>query len=258
MAAILASLAFAAAGQVPPSPTPPADQPPTAVLQVVPAATPGMPAPAEPAASPHPAYVVAEPTSGLPPGRLIPLPMIPEKRIRELETDLALHLQITAGYRRASADEEAAIAHAPEAITGPFAMVRDEGGARRYVRLGYVLPPRRLPQLWVQAFSMSGTQPGPNPDAEPATLDAALKQIFTERAKIFSRLRLADLATATIPLSYVDADAALFALRAMGYSAVTDSESLAKDDSYSGDDVDVMEGTRAAQGAPAAPPAPDA
>jgi general secretion pathway protein D len=283
--AILASLSFAAGAQFPPSPTPPPSSPqPTAVLQVVPPAVPGMPAPTDPAAqaqmqmqtqmqqpgqipgqfpgsppavSAHPSYVVAEPTSGLPPGRLIPLPMIPEKRIRELESDLGLHLQITAGYRRSTAAEDAAIAHAPESIAAPLTMVRDEGGARRYVRLGYVLPPRRLPQLWVQAFSMNGTQSSPNPDADPATLDAALKEIFTERAKIFSRLRLADLETTTIPLSYVDADAALFALRAMGYSAVTDSEALAKDDSYKGDDVDVMEGSRAAQ-AVAAPAVPDA
>ena len=274
--AILAIVSLAASAQFPP-PQQPAPQPPTAELQVVPPATPGMPAPADPSQMPgqmpgqvpgafpaampapsaHPSYVVAEPTSGLPPGRLIPLPMIPEKSIRELESDLALHLQITAGYRRATADEEAAIPHPPESIVGPVTVLRDEGGARRYVRLGYVLPPRRLPQLWVQAFAMSGTQPGPNPDAEPATLDAALKEIFAERAKIFSRLRLADLETTTIPLSYVDADAALFALRAMGYSAITDSESLAKDDSYRGDDVDVMDGTRAP--ASAVPvPAPDA
>ena len=268
--AILASVSLAAVAQLPPSP-PPA-QPPTAVLQVVPPAAPGMPAPVDPSQMPgqmpgqmpvqapaaapaHASYVVAETTSGLPPGRLIPLPIIPEKRIRELESDLALHLQITAGYRRATAEEDAAIAHVPDSIASPLTVVRDEGGARRYVRLGYVLPPRRLPQLWVQAFSMTGGQPGANPDADPATLDAALKEIFAERAKIFSRLRLADLETTTIPLSYVDGDAALFALRAMGYSAITDSESLAKDDSYRGDDVDVMDGTRAAAaGVPAPPP----
>ncbi|HEX3096169.1 MAG TPA: hypothetical protein VHQ02_00545 [Usitatibacter sp.] len=279
--AILASLSFGAGAQFPPPPAqPPSSPPATAVLQVMPA-QPGMPTPVDPSTqmqmqmqmqvpppgqvpgafpgappspSGRPSYVVAETTSGLPPGRLVPMPMIPEKRIRELESDLALHLQLTAGYRRATADDEAAIAHAPESILSPLTIVRDEGGARRYVRLGYVLPPRRLPQLWVQAFSMNGTQSGPNPDAEPPSLDAALKEIFTERSKIFSRLRLADLETTTIPLSYVDADAALFALRAMGYSAVTDSESLAKDDSYKGDDVDVMDGTRAALAVPGAPP----
>ena len=281
--AILASLSFAAAAQFPPPPAqPPASQQPTAILQVMPNTAPGMPTPtdpsaqmqmqpgqapgqlpgqfpgAAPAASAHPSYLVAEPTSGLPPGRLIPLPMLPEKRIRELESDLALQMQITAAYRRATAQEESALPQVPESIVAPVTMSRDEAGARRYVRMGYVLSPRRLPQLWVQAFVMNGTQVGPNPDADPATVDAALKEIFTERAKIFSRLRLADLTTTTIPLSYVDADAALFALRAMGYSAVTDSEALAKDDSYKGEDVDVMEGMRAAQGAPGAPPAPDA
>ncbi len=43
----------------------------------------------------------------------------------------------------------------------------------------------------------------------------------------------------------MDSDAALFALRAMGYSAVTDSEPLPKDDSYKGGDVVVLETARA-------------
>ncbi len=199
------------------------------------------------------AYTVPDPSSGLPAGRLLPLPLMPDQRIRELAKDLALHLQLTAAYRNASSTDEAGIAKAPAAVTPAEALVRDDGSKRFIVRIGYVSPPRRLPQLWIQGFSIKDGKIGPNPDGDVATLDGALKEILAERSKIFSRLRLADLATATIPLSYVDTDAALFALRAMGYSAITDSEPLAKDDSYKGGDVDVLETARAEANAPQSP-----
>jgi len=180
--------------------------------------------------------------------------MLPERRIRELEDDLATQLQITAAYRRATAEEAAAVPAPPASVSAVVTLRRDAGSDRRYVRLGHVILQRRLPQLWVQAFTLGGDKPSANPDAAPSTIDAALREIFAERSKIFARLRLTDLETTTIPLSYVDADAALFALRAMGYSAITDSESLAKDDSYHGDDVAVMQ---APQGVPVAAAVPD-
>ena len=225
-----------------------------------PAPMPGAPgafpgAPGAPAA--HATYVVPDPGSGLPPGRLVPLPLTTEKRIRELASDLAQHLQLTADYRNASSTDLAGFAKVPPQVTSAEALVRDEGGTRYVVRIGYVMPPRRLPQLWIQAFAMKDGQALPNPDGDAAKLDPSLKEILAERSKIFSKLRLTDLATATIPLSFVDTDAALFALRAMGYSAITDSEGLAKDDSYKGTDVDVLETARAEAAAAAALP-PDA
>lgn len=217
---------------------------------------PGMPAPiAAPAAMP---MVLAEPMSGLPPGRLIALPLLPEKRIRELETDLALQFEITDAYRRASAEEQAGLPKISDAVAGATVVMREVDGEKRYVRIGFVVVPRRLPQLWVQAFAMKDGKVQDNPDAAPATVDGALREILAERQRIFAHLKLSDLKTAVIPLSYVDADAALFALRAMGYSAITDSEPLPRDDSYKGDDVDIMQGARAEIAKAAAAAAPDA
>jgi general secretion pathway protein D len=221
------------------------------------ASTPAAP-PVQAEAPARPSFVVPEPTSGLPPGRLIPLPKMTDAQLRELASDLASHIEITGGYQRVPRAEYAGMSAFPPAVTADAMIVRQGGNFRDVVRFGHVTPPRRLPQLWVQGYRMRGTTIEPNPDANAANVDGALKLILAERSKIFSRLRLADLATRTVPLSYVDAEAALFALRAMGYSVVTDSESMAEDDSYKGEDVDAFDLARLQPpaGQPAAPAQP--
>jgi general secretion pathway protein D len=208
-----------------------------------------------PAAAPvaRPALTLAEPTSGRPPGRLIALPVLPEGQLRELAVDVATHLEITGGYKRLSAAQQSLLGSFPAAVTPAAVVVREEGDARHIVRLGYVVPPRRLPQLWVQSFTLRGTAVSGNPDGEASALDPVLKMILAERSRIFARLRLSDLATRTIPLSYVDTEAALFALRAMGYAVITDSEGLARDDWYKGEDVDSFELARGPAPAPVDP-----
>src|SRR5687767_14355279 len=127
---------LAASAQTPPDTTgqPPQSPPAAATLSVVPppdastppslfappsgapGAPPSMPAPAVQ----RPAFVVAEPTSGLPPGRLIPLPVMSPSQVRELVGDLATHIEVTGGYRRLSSAESAQLPPAPAAVTpGP-------------------------------------------------------------------------------------------------------------------------------------------
>ncbi|HEY2629495.1 MAG TPA: hypothetical protein VGI57_10225 [Usitatibacter sp.] len=199
-----------------------------------------------PGVSPRLSYVVPEPTSGLPPGRLVQLPMIPERQIHELALDLALHLQITAGYSRVNEPFPADMAAFPVIVTPDVAIAREVNGNKYYVRVGHILAPRRLPRLWIQGYMVQGTALLPNPDADGTRVDNALKQIVAERVHIFTKLKLTDLETTTIPLSYVDADAALFALRAMGYAVITDTESLQKDDSYKGEEAEAYDDARAA------------
>jgi general secretion pathway protein D len=198
-----------------------------------------------------PSYVVPEPTSGLPPGRLVQLPMIPERQIHELALDLAMHLQLTGGYSRLGDPYPPDMAPFPPIVTPDVAVSREKDGARYYVRVGHVLAPRRLPVLWIQGYMVQPTGTVANPDADSTRIDNALKQIVAERVHIFTKLKLTDLETTTIPLSYVDADAALFALRAMGYSVITDTESLQKDDSYKGEEAESYDVARAAEAAQA-------
>jgi general secretion pathway protein D len=236
----------------PGSPQPSPFPPPGAFAGQPPAGFPGAPqvglppgAPGTVGLSAKPTYTIPEPSSGLPPGRLIPLPVSSDRQIRELADDLALHMQITGGYTSIGLSDEALKPPFPQSVRPVSAIMRvDPSGTKSFVRFGFVVPPRRLPQLYVQAYRSEGGRFVPNDDANADKLDPALKAILAERARIFARLRLADLETTTIPLSYVDSEAALFALRAMGYSVITDSESLAKDDSYKGEDVDVLETMR--------------
>jgi general secretion pathway protein D len=170
----------------------------------------------------------------LPPAQLIALPMLSAPQIREVIKDLSLQLEIVGGYRRLGLSQSpAGLPPVPESIVPVSLVVR---GERDYYRFGFVLLPRRVPQLWVQAFSFSGGVAGPHPDGDPRALEATLRGILAERSLIYSRLRISDLETDTLHLSYVDAEAALFSLRAMGISAITDSESLSRDDSYKGEE----------------------
>ncbi|QJR16579.1 type II secretion system protein GspD [Usitatibacter palustris] len=170
-------------------------------------------------------------------GRLFPLPVLGESQIRELVSDISLHLEITREYKKATQEQAAAMPAYPSTVSPSGAVVRTEGATQHVIRFGYVQPPRRLPQLWIQSYSMQAGAMTPNPDGDSQALDPTMRPILSERSKIFAKLRLSDLETRTVVLSYVDAEAALFALRAMGYSAITDSESLAKEDSYKGEEV---------------------
>jgi hypothetical protein len=172
---------------------------------------------------------------GFPPGKLIALPVLSEAQIRELVTDLSLQLEVTGGYKRLAPEQAPpGIPKLPASVSAAGLVERDRTD---YFRFGYVLLPRRLPQLWVQGFSLRDGRAGPNPDGDPQALEGAVRTILSERQRLFARLKIADLESRTLHLSYVDAEAALFSLRAMGYSAITDSEPLGKDDSYKGEDL---------------------
>ena len=259
--ALCASLAVIAGDETPggvppvaPEPTvaPPAQEPtaPTTPIAAPPAQEPTAP-PATPTTGMS-AYVIPELTSGLPPGRLITMPILNERLVREFADDVAMHLVVTEGYTRLPVLFQPDIPPFPNTVTPDVVISRSQNGVRSVVRIGHVMSTRLLPQLWIQGFTFQGKEFVANPDVDPAKLDDPLKRILAERVHILTRLRLTDLATTTIPLSYVDADAALFALRAMGYAAITDTEPLPKDDSYKGEDVSAYDLARASNDAASA------
>lgn len=167
------------------------------------------------------------------PANLTPLPVLTEKQIRQLVSDVSSQLEMTAGYRRVppAATANAAPPYPPYVVPVAVLARGDE-----QVRLGFVMLPRRLPQLWIQGLTGQGSGAVPSEVAVPQ-VQAAARAVLAETSRIMGRLRLSDLESRSVLLSYVDADAALFVLRAMGYSAITDTEPLPKDDWYKGNEV---------------------
>jgi general secretion pathway protein D len=181
---------------------------------------------------------------------LIALPKLAESQVRELIGDVMTQYRLTAGYRQVDLKDMNVAAPAGVTIIG--AMSRGMGMSRETVVLGFILPPRRLPQLWVSAWNGDLSARAPWPPLSQGAMGEfgrAVQSLLAERNRVLSRLSLNELESRVVSLSYVDADAALFALRAMGYAAITDSDALAVDDSYKGNETF---STDAALNAPAA------
>ncbi|UGQ45903.1 type II secretion system protein GspD [Massilia endophytica] len=178
--------------------------------------------PAAPAGAPAPA--AHGPALGAT-GRLIPLSRIPETQIRELIADLVNYLEATQDlYRIGGAPANAT--PLPDKVKGLVNLGYDREPGVAALRIGYVIMPRRIPQLWIEGSAAM-------------QFEDALRRVLDERSQTRSNLRLRELESQIIHLSYIDADDALFALRAMGYSAITDDSSPLADDVSSPDMVEV-------------------
>ena len=213
-----------------------------------------------PAASP---LAVALPGAGdplavaTPPGsqgqvRFVSLPKLSEQQIKNFINDLILELELLKDYKRAGVDAPGLSALPAKISQGATAM-RKLGGQVDLLQFGYIMAPRRTAKLYVRGLRTGPAGQQPNPDAAEAVLDPLMTRVLQEAARVHSRLPLSDLEARVISLSYIDADGALFGLRAMGYSAITDEDALAKDDSYKGLDVGLLAGAPLG-GALAAPP----
>ncbi|MEI6738171.1 MAG: hypothetical protein WCL29_06810, partial [Pseudomonadota bacterium] len=183
---------------------------------------------------------------------LIALPRMAEAQVRELIADIATQYRLTAGFRSIDVKTLKVVAPGDVSVIGAIAF--SEGSSGDTVVMGYALPPRRLPQLWVAAWHGDANSRSPWQQlagGPQSTFAKTVQSLLSERNKIFSRLGLNDLESRVLNLSYVDTDAALFALRAMGYAAITDSEPMALDEAYRGADMmgDTVAGMPAAGGA---------
>ena len=169
---------------------------------------------------------------------LIPLPKLTESQVRELVGDVTMQYRLTSNYRVINPKDINIVV--PTGVTIAGAMMRGMGTASETVVMGYIMPARRLPQLWVAAWGGEMTARSPWPPLSQGAMGEfgrSVQLLLSERNKVLSKLSLYELESRVLSLSYVDADAALFALRAMGYAAITDSDALANDDSYKGNET---------------------
>lgn len=151
---------------------------------------------------------IAAPTPLSPGGaRTITTSRIPESQLRELLSDVTSELKIARGMRLLDAGPRTGV---PEWVQGLVGMgVADSSTPS--LRFGYIMVPRRLPQLWVDGSALP-------------VFEDALRLVLEERGQARSKLRLRELGTELISLSYIDVGDALFALRAMGYLAITEDD----------------------------------
>jgi general secretion pathway protein D len=171
--------------------------------------------------------------------RQLDLPRMDEAQIKDFINDVVQELELTRNYRRADA-QAPKLPERSEKIREGATLVRKTGAGVDVLQFGYVIAPRRAAKLAVYGVSIGPTGVEANPDVKEAALDPVLKRLLKEAAKVHSKLRLSDLQSTVINLSYVDADSALLALRAMGFSAVTDDGGLAPDDSEKELDVPLL------------------
>ena len=193
---------------------------------------------------------------------LIPLPKLSGNQVQELISDIVNQYRLVAGFRKKDAKTAGIIA--PDSVQLVAAMTRGMGPDAEVVVMGYATPSRRLPQLWVTAWRGDLNLRSPWQPLLQGDFNKTVQGLLTERSRILSSLSLSDLESKVLNLSYVDTDAALFALRAMGYAVITDTESLAADDGYKGSEYVSATAPMPAGGisapsnpiAPAAPPNP--
>lgn len=185
-------------------------------------------------APPDPSVFVAEAS------RLVQLPRLTEAQIREYISDLVIQLELAKGYRVAAKDFGLRLPDITDKIKLTATVTKQGANTIDVLRFGYVIQPRRLPQLWIYGITVTPAAIEINRDFEPDSLDAVLRSVLSERMKTLSNLSVRDLESRVLTLSYIDAEGALFALRAMGYAAVTDDDPLLPDTAYRGQDVPLL------------------
>ena len=183
--------------------------------------------------------------------RLVALPKMTEEQIKDFIADVLQELELSAGYRRAGPDAPV-LPRQPDSVLSGATAMRKSAGKTDVLQFGYVMSPRRSAKLMIYGVSISAGSVAVNPDASEDVLNPLLTKLLEESVKTRSRLRLTDLQPNVINLSYIDADGALFALRAMGYSAVTGEEALGIDDSFKGRDIPLLKGSSVSEEAMAA------
>jgi hypothetical protein len=165
--------------------------------------------------------------------RYIALPQMSEKEVRDLIEDVVFELVLNHDFKRVPIQLADDLSPPEDVVTFKLATSR-VGGSLNSVYFGYMLRPRRSPQLWVYSVTQAGTAIKSNIVATDKILDKVIPNIFNKGQEFKSKLALKDLSAKVINLSYVDADGALYALKAMGYSVITDDAKISEHEAFKG------------------------
>ena len=183
----------------------PAAQPAPAPPPEPPAAEP-LPAPAAPEAAPAPADLT----------QLIAQPGLNRIEIEELLSLAATRAQIELGYEPASDAIAPALPETPESLFGVVSLVRSTAGGLRVLQLGYQFYASQPIHLYLHGRIV--TEDGSAKNEDLAKLTEMLTKARETLTQHYESLKVTDLATRKILLSYISVERCAKMLQVFGYT----------------------------------------
>ncbi len=151
-------------------------------------------------------------------GQIIPLTRLSVTELEELVDTLTLSFQAELSYARAGSVVADFLPPLPEGVARDETLARSTPDGMRLVRIGYRRFLSQPAQLWIDGYIITPDDVLVNEDlaaAEPL-VQSALEGVASMREE----LPLADLEAQIIQLSFVDAEAALSAMKGLGVTVV--------------------------------------
>ena len=151
-------------------------------------------------------------------GRMLAQPGMSRHELSELVQVVADRVRAELGYRVADAQEVGRLPEAPGGLAGLVTLVRDDAGGVRYLQLGsrsYISQPG---QVWLVGQTVRGGRVVANDEINRVeAMVQAAAQSGQQRAQSVGP---ADLKTARIELSYIEADRCLAVLKSLGIQTI--------------------------------------
>ena len=170
----------------------------------------------------------------LPASRLIELPNISIVEVEALIDDIVFELKMNEGFNVVPISLSTSVPEVEEVIFYSAIQRKLEENVYENMYFGYMKRPRRTPQLNVYSTKSVDGEILPNTLNTNMFIGDLIKKVSTKTLEYESSLSVKDLDFKLINLSYVDPDGALFGLKAMGFSVITDSAALWADNSFRG------------------------
>ncbi len=152
--------------------------------------------------------------------KLLPLPMMLTSKAREMIRDMAVKMEVEKGYRPMELNKFGELPQPLARVESLRLLLRRTADGTHVIRLGVHAPPRAVPRLWIQSFVIQAGAVAANPDTPD--FGEIINNMVAASNRPPHRVKMSDLGTAIINLSYADSDAALYMLAAMGVSVIAE------------------------------------
>lgn len=167
----------------------------------------------KPEAKPKPKAEPAAPT-----GKLIAQPGMSRGELAELVEVVVAQLRAEMGYREASEVIAAQLAKTPSGISGVRTLSREDAKGQHLIQIGFQSYISQPGQVWLVGHTMKDGKATANADLDKIV--AMIGAAGEANAKQASTIGPADLKTARIELSYIEADRCLAILKSLGIQTI--------------------------------------